>query len=62
MASPTGENSNRKGSNRQLGSLDDETLDRLFETFQEWNFEFNRIAGAAKVEGGNAIKGKPPLL
>ena len=35
MTSPTGGSSNPKGLNCQLGSLDEETLDRLFRAFQE---------------------------
>lgn len=59
MASPRGESSNQRNSNNQLKSLDEETSDRLVQTFQEWNVEFNRLAGAPKGDGGNAIGGKP---
>ena len=43
MASPTGESSNQEDSNCQLEPLEEGTLDRHFETFQEWNAELNRL-------------------
>jgi hypothetical protein len=44
MASPTGESSNQENSNCQLESLDEEILERLFETFHEWSVELGRVA------------------
>jgi hypothetical protein len=45
LASLTGESSNQEEPSRHLERPDEVVLDRLFETFQEWNVELDRLGG-----------------
>jgi len=58
MASATGESSNQQDSKSQLESLDEETLDRLLQTFQEWNSEINRLASRGEYSLRTATIGR----
>ena len=40
--------SNQQEPNRQLERPDEGILDRLFETFQEWNVELDRFGGGGR--------------
>ncbi len=50
-ASLTGESSNHEEPSRHLERPDEVVLDRLFETFQEWNVELDRLAGYGRGLG-----------
>ena len=54
MASPTGKSSNQGNAGRRLERPDEGILDRLFETFQEWNVELDRLGG-----GGSSLAPPP---
>jgi hypothetical protein len=49
MASPTGESSSQKDSNRQLEPLDDRVAECFFETLQEWSAELGRFPEGREI-------------
>ena len=58
LASPTGESSNHTDSNCQLKSMDEVTIDRLFETFREWE---SSLASSRKGEARRDQFSTPPM-